>query len=156
MAVKRLPKTKIGWEEWVSYPDLGLPCIKAKIDTGARTSALHAYDAIEFEKEGAAYLRFKIHPLARNNKLTRECEAPLIGQRFVTSSNGQKEKRYIIKTRMVIGGEIFDTEVTLTKRYGMSFRMLMGRNSLKQGRFIVDPARACLLGKILNPKDLYQ
>lgn len=156
MVTKRPPKTKIGWEEWVSYPDLGLPCVKAKIDTGARTSALHAFDAVPFEKEGVPYLRFKIHPIARNRKLTRECEAPLIGERFVTSSNGQKEKRFIIKTRLIMGKETFDTEVTLTKRYGMSFRMLMGRNSLKQGRFVVDPARACLLGKIFNPEDLYK
>jgi len=154
--MKRAPKTKIGWEEWVGYPELGLPCIKAKIDTGARTSALHAFDAEIFDNDGAAYLRFKIHPLARNRKLTRICEAPLVGERFVTSSNGQKEKRYIIKTRLVIGEQSFETEITLTKRYGMSFRMLMGRNSLKQGRLIVDPARACLLGKIPNAAEYYK
>jgi hypothetical protein len=156
MSMTKTPKTIIGWDEWVKLPDINLPCIKAKIDTGARTSALHAYDIETFDKNGRQYVRFKIHPIVRNRDLTCICEAPFAGHRFVTSSNGHKEKRFVITTKVCLGNIETETEITLTKRYGMSFRMLLGRNTLKAGKFIVDPSKACLHGKIKDPLQFYE
>lgn len=154
--MKKSAKIKIGRDEWVRMPDIGIPYIKAKIDTGARTSALHAFDIEVFKRDGIEFVRFKIHPIVKNRNLTCTCEAPFIGHRFVTSSNGHKEKRYVIKTKLQLGDVETETEITLTKRYGMRFRMLIGRNTLKQGRFIVDPAVTCLLGKIKDPQSFYE
>lgn len=151
----RKPKTVIGWEEWCALPDLGLAAIKAKIDTGAKTSALHAYDIRTFRKEGANYVSFRIHPLQRNQKLEVECVAPLKDKRTVISSNGEMEKRYVIVTRISLNDTLFDTEITLTSRHKMTFRMLLGREALRKGRMIVDPARSHVLGKIRNAGTFY-
>ena len=139
---KRKPKTVIGWEEWCAMPALGLPAIKAKIDTGAKTSALHAYDMKTFRKDGASFVSFKVHPLQRNDRLSMECVAPLKDKRTVISSNGEMERRYVIETSLQINGIVFDTEITLTSRHKMTFRMLLGREALRKGRMIVDPARS--------------
>lgn len=145
MTVK--PKLVIGWEEWCALPDLGLPAIKVKVDTGAKTSALHAYDVEVFQQGGRDYVRFKIHPLQKNNALERCCTAPLIGYRFVTSSNGEREKRYVIQTRIQFPERSVKAELTLTSRHNMAFRMLLGREALRKAHFTVDPSQSFLLGK---------
>ena len=151
----RKPKTLIGWEEWCALPELGLPCIKAKVDTGAKTSALHAYDIKAFKKDGVSWVRFKVHPLQRNQKNVVECVSPLKDLRTVISSNGEKEKRYVIETKMIINDTKLVTELTLTSRHKMAFRMLLGREALRRARFIVDPAKSHITGKIKDPQLLY-
>lgn len=118
-------------------PDLELPGILAKIDTGAKTSALHAFD-IRPSDRGSDWLAFSIHPIQRRRRPVIHCEARCIDQRAVTSSNGKTEKRPVIETTLVIGKRSFTAEVTLTNRDDMGFRMLIGRQSLNR-RFLVDP-----------------
>ncbi|HPF78039.1 MAG TPA: ATP-dependent zinc protease [Alphaproteobacteria bacterium] len=152
------PKKKkpvIGWEEWCAFPDLGLPAVKAKIDTGAKTSALHAYDLEPFKKDGQDYLRFKVHPIQRNREIECVCEAPLVDYRYVTSSNGEREKRYVIETTFQIGENKFVCNLTLTTRYGMKFRMLLGKKALMQGKFLVDVSKSYIHGCVKNAKELY-
>ena len=152
---KKINKTLIGWEEWCALPDLDLPAVKAKVDTGARTSALHAYDIHAFKKKGQDYVRFTVHPIQKNRDIIRVCEAPIVDYRSVTSSNGEKEKRYVIETTFQLGEVSFVSEITLTSRFGMTFRMLLGKEALKKGKLIVDPAKAFALGKKQNIKELY-
>lgn len=151
----RKPKTMIGWEEWCAFPDLGLPAVKAKVDTGAKTSSLHAYDIKVFTEDGQKFVRFKIHPLRGTKELERECIAPLSDHRYVTSSNGERDKRYVIKTPLQIGTKTIQAEVTLASRHKMRFRMLLGRDAIGKAKFTVDPVKSFLLGKIANPKELY-
>lgn len=150
------PKVMIGWEEWCAMPDLGLPAIKAKIDTGAKTSALHAYDIEVFKENGADFVRFKIHPLQKNSKLERCCIAPMVDHRNVTSSNGEREKRYVIKTKIEFSNTTIQAELTLTSRHNMAFRMLLGREALRKAKFAVDPAKSFLLGKKKEARNLYK
>ncbi len=152
----RKPKKLIGWEEWCAFPYLGLPAIKAKVDTGAKTSCIHAYDIKPFTQEGVEYVRFKIHPLQKNKKLEIECAAPLSDYRNVTSSNGEREKRYVIKTPLTLGDKTIEAELTLSSRHKMAFRMLLGRDAICKARLAVDPAKSFLLGKIKSPLDLYK
>lgn len=152
----RQTKTTIGWEEWCSLPDIGLPAVKAKIDTGAKTSALHAYDIELFTKDGNDFVRFKIHPLQKNNKLVHCCEAPLADYRYVTSSNGEREKRYVIQTNLAFDHITVMAELTLTSRHNMAFRMLLGREAMRKAKFLVDPAKSFLLGNIKNAANLYK
>lgn len=151
----RKPKTMIGWEEWCDFPDLGLPAIKAKVDTGAKTSCIHAFDIKPVTIGGEKHVRFKIHPLQKNKKLTVECQAPLSDFRNITSSNGEREKRYVIKTPMKLGNKTIDAEVTLTSRHKMTFRMLLGRDAIAKAKFTVDPVKSFLLGKIKDPIERY-
>ncbi|MBV1887541.1 MAG: RimK/LysX family protein [Parvibaculaceae bacterium] len=134
-------KRLIGWREWVALPDFDTPPIKAKIDTGARTSALHAFRIKPFWKDAAPYVEFYIHPEQHRRKPEIRCEAPLLEQREITSSNGQKEIRYVIETNADIGGEVFNIELTLTNRDELGFRMLIGRQAVR-GHFIIDPGRS--------------
>ncbi len=134
-------RTTIGWREWVRLPELGDSTVKAKVDTGARTSTLHAYDVVEFERDGSAWARFSFHPAQRDEETTVTAEAPLVGQRTVTASNGQSELRYVVETEALIDGEPTPIELTLTRRDAMGFRMLLGRRALR-GRFVVDPERS--------------
>ena len=119
-----------GWEEWVALPELGLPAIKAKIDTGARTSALHAHDIEVFGPASKPKVRFNVHPVAGNEDITITCSAPIIDRREVTSSNGEAELRYVISTKMDVAGQSWPIDVTLTNRAGMTSRMLLGRQAL--------------------------
>ncbi|HBR40253.1 30S ribosomal protein S6--L-glutamate ligase [Sulfitobacter sp. UBA4523] len=119
-----------GWEEWVALPELGLPAIKAKIDTGARTSALHAHDIEVFGPASKPKVRFNVHPVAGNEDITITCSAPIIDRREVTSSNGEAELRYVIATKMDVAGQSWPIDVTLTNRAGMTSRMLLGRQAL--------------------------
>lgn len=146
-------QTVIGWREWVRLPDLGQAVIKAKIDTGARTSALHAYFVEPFELEGRTWVRFGLHPRQKDTQVQIECEAPVIDQRRVTDSGGHAEMRYVIATTLVLGNTAYQAEVTLTDRENMLFRMLLGRGALKP-RFLVDSDQSFVLGgsKYLPPE----
>ncbi len=138
----------LGWREWGSLYELGIPAIKMKVDTGARTSALHAFQVRRFKKGGKSRVRFSIHPLQRNKNLELECTADVHDIRFVTDSGGHREKRIIILTPLQLGDETWPIEVSLTRRDTMLFRMLLGRRAVRS-RFLVDPAKSYLLGKEL-------
>ena len=148
------PKTLIGWKEWCAFPDLRLPAIKAKVDTGAKTSCIHAYDIQPFMQNETEFLRFKIHPL-QHDLLEIECSAPVSDHRNVTSSNGEREKRYVIKTPLILNEKTIQAEVTLTSRHQMTFRMLLGRDAISKAKLTVDPARSFMLGKLSRPETLY-
>jgi ribosomal protein S6--L-glutamate ligase len=122
----------VGWEEWLALPELGLPALKIKTDTGARTSALHAFAIQPFGRENKPFVRFGIHPIPDNPDIEILCSAPVVDRREVTSSNGQTELRYVIKTPIVIGDRKWDIEITLTNRENMTYRMLLGRTALEE------------------------
>lgn len=131
-------KELVGWREWVGFPTLGITEIKAKIDTGARTSALHAF---KIELSGTAALRivrFFVHPVQGKRLPEIACEAPVVDERLVMSSSGHKERRYVIETRLKMGGREWPIELTLTNRDEMGFRVLLGRQALRR-HLIVDP-----------------
>lgn len=119
-----------GWEEWVALPDLGLPAIKAKVDTGARTSALHAHDIEVFGSAKTPKVRFNVHPIAGRADMAITCSAPLVDRREVTSSNGEAEQRFVIASQLAVAGQSWPIEITLTNRASMSSRMLLGRQAL--------------------------
>ncbi|MGF1569503.1 MAG: ATP-dependent zinc protease [Nodosilinea sp.] len=133
----------IGWREWVALPALGVYGIKAKIDTGARSSALHAFDVERFERNGEAMVRFQAHPIQRNDDYIVTAEAPLLDERLVRNSGGQEQLRPVIETTVQIGLQIWSLELTLTNRDEMGFRMLLGRQAVRR-RYLVDPGRSYL------------
>lgn len=131
----------IGWREWVSLPALGGPPLKAKIDTGARTSALHAFETSEVTREGEPWVEFSFHPLQASTDPTVRSASPLVDRREITPSSGIAELRYVVATTVAVNGEPFEIELSLTNRDQMGFRMLLGRTALR-GRFLVDPKRS--------------
>jgi hypothetical protein len=143
----------IGWREWAALPDLNLPAIKTKIDTGARTSALHAFLIEPYAADGIDMLRFLIHPIQRNHDFQVECHAPVFDFREVTDSGGHREMRYVIQSKAVIGENVWPIELTLTNRDTMRFRMLLGRRAM-ENRFMVDPGASYINGR-LRPRKLY-
>lgn len=138
-------KLVIGWREWVSLPELGIDTIKTKIDTGARSSSLHALDIKQFEREGQEWVHFKVYPLQRSTQSTIEVEAPVLEFRHVKSSTGHLTHRPVIRTGLVLFGQRRKIDLTLASRDQMGFRMLLGREALRR-RFVVDPSRSYLAG----------
>lgn len=136
----------LGWREWVGLPDLGIRQIKAKVDTGARTSALHAFEVRAYSDGGRERVEFLMHPIQKNTDLVVTCIADVLDKRVVTDSGGHKEERFVISTTLSIGAHTWPIEVTLTSRDDMLFRMLLGRTAMK-GRAQVNPARSYLVGK---------
>jgi ribosomal protein S6--L-glutamate ligase len=137
----------LGWEEWVALPELGLSAIKAKVDTGARTSALHAFYVEPFGSSRARKVRFGVHPVSRRDDITVECTARLVDRREVRSSNGEREQRYVIETAIRIGKREWPIEVTLANRNMMIYRMLLGRQALPRD-VLVNPSSSFLQPKL--------
>jgi hypothetical protein len=141
----RKKKSTFGWREWVALPELGIDRIKAKVDTGARTSALHAFSVRDFEEDGMRRVEFKMHPIQGDDETVIVCTADIKDQRVVRDSGGHEETRWVIETPVRVGSESWPVEITLTARDDMLFRMLLGRTALK-GRAVVDPSRSFLTG----------
>ena len=136
----------IGWREWVSIPDLGIPRVKAKVDSGARSSSLHASDIEEFEKDGIMYVRFNVHPKQKKPDFCHSAQAKVIDIREVKSSSGKSTTRTVISTNIRLLDQIVAVELTLADRSEMGFRMLLGREAFR-GRFIVDAGNSFYGGK---------
>ncbi len=140
-----MDKKIVGKQEWCRLESLRIPAVKARVDSGAKTSSLHAYQIEPFKKNGRPWVRFAAHPLQSNAKIALQCEAPVVDRRAVKSSSGTSEKRYVILTPITIGGETWEVELTLTNRDSMGYRMLLGREAMA-GKLIVDPELSFCLG----------
>ncbi|NER84029.1 MAG: ATP-dependent zinc protease [Leptolyngbya sp. SIO1D8] len=135
----------VGWREWLSLPELGINQVKAKVDTGARTSALHAFDIEYFERsDHVLMVHFKVHPRQRDNLFTVEVIAPVFDKRDVRNSGGNTQQRPVIRTMASLGDQQWPIELTLTNRDVMGFRMLLGREAIRH-RFFIDPGGSYLL-----------
>ncbi len=138
--------TVVGWREWLCLPTAGVDWIKTKIDTGARTSSIHAFDQQELERNGERWVRFSVHPWQATDEDAVTVERPLLEMRTVRSSSGHAEERPLVHLDLVLAGRTVTAEVTLSRRDEMGFRMLVGREALAQG-FLVDPAQSYLGGR---------
>lgn len=138
----------IGWREWASLPDLGIEAIKVKVDTGARSSALHAFRMRVVSEDGEPWAQFEIHPQQRTGAMAVTARCPIIEWRRVRSSNGRVEERPVVRTRIKLGEHQWPIDVTLTNRDEMGFRMLLGRAAVRR-RFVIDPGRSYLGGERL-------
>lgn len=134
----------IGWREWISFPEFGIDRIKAKVDTGARTSALHAFALKVLSENGKLRIQFDIHPIQHNNSVTKTCIADVIDKRLVSDSGGHVEERYVINTPITIAGVTWNIDITLTERENMLFRMLLGRSAIRK-RFVINPGKSFLM-----------
>jgi hypothetical protein len=144
---KRAPeKVIIGWREWISLPDLGIEQIKVKVDTGARTSAIHATNIEIFTRRKIDYVSFSIHPLQHKSKPVIQCIAPLVGLREIKSSTGHVTERPVIRSTFLLGDYLWEAEMTLVNRDMMGFRMLLGREAIRPN-YLVHPGKSYLLSK---------
>ncbi len=144
----------LGWREWVALPELGVDKIRCKVDTGARTSALHAFYVEEFAQDDVAMVRFGLHPEQDNTSKEIHCEAKILDRRDVTDSGGHAETRYVIETKVVLGNSIWTIEINLTNRDTMRYRMLLGRTAIADN-YLVDSGGSLMAGKpAKNPIDL--
>jgi len=144
----------VGWREWISLPELEIPAIKVKVDTGARTSALHAVNIEPFTQDGENWVSFESQPVQRQDNPRIRCAARVLDSRGIRDSGGHREQRYVVSTLIALGTVRKQIEVTLTSRHNMKFRMLLGRTALKPD-VSVDPATSYRLGRI-NYKDCYR
>ncbi|MBY0500973.1 MAG: ATP-dependent zinc protease [Alphaproteobacteria bacterium] len=143
---KRIIKKVIaGWREWAQLPELGVEMIKVKVDTGAKTSSLHAFDVSTFTHMGIDWVQFDVHPIQDNDLIKHTCACPIVDYRWITSSTGQAQKRFIILSNLKMGEFSHRIEISLANRDEMGFRMLLGRTALK-GHILVDPSHSFLLG----------
>lgn len=141
---KALPQQLIGWREWIGLPELGVAGMKAKIDTGARTSAIHAWNIVTQEEADGLWASFDLHPAQRNNMLVISCRSRVHDVRKIRSSNGQVESRVIIRTRLQLGDTAWPIDISLTNRDAMGFRLLLGRAALRK-HVRIDPGRSFLI-----------
>jgi hypothetical protein len=141
---KNNSKLIVGWREWADLPDFGVEKVKVKIDTGARTSSLHAFKIEPFTYMGKPWVQFDIHPIQDNDHISFTIACPIVDYRSITSSTGHRQKRYIIKTKLTVGVYSSEIEISLAKRDEMGFRFLLGRNAMK-GHLLVDPSHSFLL-----------
>ncbi|WP_411818742.1 ATP-dependent zinc protease [Hyphococcus sp. DH-69] len=154
MSEVALPKNKkkkrvrptIGWREWVDLPDFEVHHVNAKIDTGAKSSAIHAFKIKEVLIEGEPHVEFCLHPVQRRKTPEVVCCAPIAGKKKIRSSNGQEEERYVVETHLKIGDHELKIDLTLTNRDAMGFRLLIGRDALRR-KFVIDPGASYLLGQ---------
>lgn len=130
---------ELGWREYVDFPEFGITGVKAKIDTGAKTSCIHAFSIETFEKNKEIWVRFGVHPNQEDKANEVWCESPIVDYREVTDSGGHTKMRYVISSKLIIGDLEFETEITLANRDNMRYRMLLGRRAMK-GRFTVNPS----------------
>lgn len=147
-----IDKMPVGWREWLALPELGIPAIKAKVDTGARSSALHVAQLRVLSDRAGRRVRFKINPLRRRPELMLDCEAAVVDERLVRDSGGHVERRLVILTPVRLGGRQWPIEITLTNRNDMLFPMLLGRTAM-QGRLLVDPGQSFIQGR--RPRHVY-
>lgn len=143
----------VGWREWVELPQLKIPFIKAKIDTGARSSAIHAFNVKPLVKKGIRKVKFSIHPLQGRTDVVIDCICPAVDHRWVSDSGGHREKRWVILTSLQMGQNVWEVEMTLTNRDNMKFRMLIGRTAMCN-RLVVDPAKSYCTGVKPRSRDL--
>ena len=140
-------KIVIGSEEWCSFPALGIPAIMARVDSGAKTSSIHAFNIQKFRRDGESWVSFEVHPLQNNRRVVIRCERPVSDKRVVKSSSGISETRYVISSTIKAGDEAWDIELTLANRDSMGYRMLLGREAMS-GRMLVDPSLSLCLGEV--------
>ena len=136
-----------GSKEWCSLPLLDIAAVKARVDSGAKTSSIHAFNIEPFTRDSIQWIRFDLHPLQKSRRATIRCESPVVDRRTVRSSNGTSEKRFVIRTPLTLNGETWDIELTLTNRDAMGYRMLLGREAMS-GRILVDSEEEFLLGDV--------
>lgn len=146
-------KIIVGSEEWCGLPDLGIPAIKARVDSGAKTSSLHAFNIRGFTRDQCEWVAFELHPLQHNRRTVVKCEAPVVDKRLVKNTGGLAEKRYVIRTTLHLGGHSWDIEVTLSNRDTMGYRMLLGRQAMTD-RILVDPSGSFLRGSFTREEEL--
>lgn len=139
-------KIGLGWREWVALPDLDIGQIKAKVDTGARTSCLHTFRTEPYTENGERRVKFWVHPVQNEMHQMVECDAKVLDERNVSDSGGHEELRMVIETTLVVGGRSWPIEMTLTNRDSMRFRMLLGRTAMS-GRAVVYPEASYLAGE---------
>ena len=144
------PPINVGWREWVAFPDLRLPAIKAKMDSGARTSALHTFKLHTYETAGHLKVEFWLHPLQCRTDVTRVCTADVVDSRSVSDSGGHREQRFVIRSSVRFMDRAWPIELTLTNRENMLFRLLLGRTAMAAGGLIVDPGKSFIGGRALR------